>query len=225
MPPIPSRPTRVLIADPHPIFVYGLTNALANQNEFAIVGVVTEIRQIFSNIKRADVDILLCAYEFHEDPLPDGLAFLERLRRVHPSLKIVVSANFLPDSPLVKFAMSAGISGLLCKSELNSETLISSLRRVAGSQRVCTEKSTRSENVAPERDTAMRALSLSKTELEVLRHHIRDNNDKEIAFRRRRATKTISNQRSGAFKKLCVSEDNPKQLVDVLASLRSWLIG
>lgn len=216
---------RVMIADPHPIIIDSVTAALTPQDAFRVVHAATTIRQICPNVTHHNVDLLLCAYEFLPDSLPDGLALMARLRRTHPALKIVILANFLPGSPLVKHVRSTGANALLHKSELYADLLVASLQRVIDGQFVYSDDSLRSHDLGVSDPDLLhaRAQTLSPNELEVLRYYLHGYDDQMIAFRRKRSTKTVHNQRMQALHKLRLKDAPSKVIVETLSGLRSWL--
>lgn len=213
-----------MIAHPHPVVIRGVAGALAAHQDIDLVSTTTEICLISSSIRLEKVDILLCAYEFESDRVPDGLYLLRRLRREHPALKIVVFTNFLPDSPLAQHSRELGVSAVLSLPSMDPDSLVIALKGLVADLAPETDESDSVRTTCSSYLVAQ-LLALSPCELEVLRHHLRGLSDEQIATRRKRARKTVSNQRNQALRKLRLANLNPSARDDALSSLGPWLVG
>ncbi|SUA90075.1 helix-turn-helix transcriptional regulator [Pandoraea pulmonicola] len=189
------------------------------------MGEATEIHRICPTIKRGDVNVLVCSYEFESDPLPDGLYLLGKLRREHPELHIFVLANFLPGSPLARYVRRLGVANLFFKSQVNSHGLVAAMRSTLSGQTQLVDESLDAEARPACTSLAARMDTLSKCQLEVLRYHLRGWSDPRIALRRKRTAKTVSNQRNQALQKLGLSNARPHIRDEALLTLWPWLVG
>ncbi|WP_029220754.1 response regulator [Xanthomonas cassavae] len=81
------------VADDHPIVLLGLNSALSNNIDIDLIFSCERIEQLMKKLQTHPVDVLLCDYEFDNDPMADGLVLLKKLRHVAPNTKLIV----LPD--------------------------------------------------------------------------------------------------------------------------------
>ena len=116
---------RVLIADDHQLMLDGIRRALEPCDDFEIVGEAHSGSEVLPVIGRTDPDVVLLDMRM---PGMDGLTCLERIRKRHPNIKVVVLSVFR-EPEHIEAALKRGASGYIVKS-INPLDLPAALRQV-----------------------------------------------------------------------------------------------
>jgi two-component system nitrate/nitrite response regulator NarL len=105
-------PIKVLIADDHPLVLAGIRKTLEEMSDLEIVGEAQNGSQVLPLIARTSPDLVLLDVRM---PQLDGLACLDRIRRMYPEVKVVVlSAS--SDRTQIAAALRHGASGYVVKN-------------------------------------------------------------------------------------------------------------
>jgi DNA-binding NarL/FixJ family response regulator len=172
--------TRVWVDESHAIFRRGLASCL-NEGGFAVAG---ESVHLMPEPDLDRTDILL--FEFGQAEL----ARATRLARGTP-VRLVGMARALTDDQLVD-AVDAGIAGLVSRTDLRADTLLSCLTAVAGgSTTLPSSLLAKLSRVGSERGTP--AAALAQREIAVLRLLADGGSTHEIAEQLRYSERTIKN--------------------------------
>lgn len=115
---------KVLIADDHRLTLEGIRRVLEASGDIEIVGEANTGSQVLPLIGRSNPDLVLLDIRM---PELDGLACLDRIRKRHPDLKVVVM-SMLSDPSNIEAAFRRGASGYIVKS-INPSDLASALRQ------------------------------------------------------------------------------------------------
>jgi DNA-binding NarL/FixJ family response regulator len=116
---------RVLLADDHRLILEALERTFAEVEGIEIVGTANDGRQVVPLITRTNPDIVLLDMRM---PEMDGLTCLERIRKQHPRVKVVMlSAS--DDADRVRAALKRGASAYIVKT-VNPLDLPAALRQV-----------------------------------------------------------------------------------------------
>jgi DNA-binding NarL/FixJ family response regulator len=116
---------RVLLADDHRLILEALERTFAEVEGIEIVGMANDGRQVVPLIARTNPDIVLMDMRM---PEMDGLACLERIRKHHPRVKVVMlSAS--DDAERMRAALKRGASAYILKT-VNPLDLPAALRQV-----------------------------------------------------------------------------------------------
>lgn len=126
---------RVLIADDHPVFRYGLRSLLANDPEVDVVGEAESAADVLAGVDRLRPDIVLLDIRM---PGPTGIDVAQRLRRSHPETKVLILTAYDDDEYLMD-ALRAGVHGYLLKNASHA-VLTSAIRAVHMGQRLLTSE-------------------------------------------------------------------------------------
>lgn len=96
---------KILIADDHPLVVFGMRSALAEAPDMQVVAEAGTGSQAISLVARTQPDIALMDIQL---PGIDGLTCLERIRRDHPKVKVIMcSASSEPEKIAASFRLGA----------------------------------------------------------------------------------------------------------------------
>ncbi|MGB7980645.1 MAG: response regulator transcription factor [Candidatus Nanopelagicales bacterium] len=102
---------RVVVADDHPMFRFGLVAALTGAQEVTVVGEAQDGAELLAVVARTDPDVVLTDLAM---PRMDGATATSRIRAAHPTVAVVV-LTMHDDDEAVFAAMRAGASGYLLK--------------------------------------------------------------------------------------------------------------
>jgi len=106
----PAR-VRVVVADDHPMFRFGLVAALAGAPDIEVVGEAGDGAELLTVVARTDPDVVLTDLSM---PRMDGATATARIRATHPAVAVVV-LTMHDDDEAVFAAMRAGANGYLLK--------------------------------------------------------------------------------------------------------------
>ncbi|KWB79376.1 response regulator transcription factor [Burkholderia ubonensis] len=202
------RKIRIGLADDHPVVLIGVTSALQDCPDIEVVFAAESIDQLLSTLDAQPVDVLLCDYEFEEDPQADGLRLLERIQVAAPVVKVLFFSSFsTPD--IVSGALEAGAAGFIGKRSSDFSSLPTAIRN-AHCQQVFLPPSLTGTVLAAVFGPGKQSngvAALSEREATVARLICNGFTIGQIADRMRRSPKTISNQKNAAMKKLGARND------------------
>ena len=103
---------RVLIADDHRLFLEGIRLTLDSAEDIEVVAEAQSGSQVIPLLRRTQPDIVLMDLRM---PDFDGVAFLEWVRRQHPTIKVVVLSGFA-EPELIEAVLKRGASAYVVKS-------------------------------------------------------------------------------------------------------------
>lgn len=206
---------RIALLDDHPVVRCGMSILLSEQPDFVVVGSFETSRSMISGLLNVVVDVLLVDYSLGCAEL-DGVSLIRTLRVKFPDSRILVFSSHY-DPAIVALTLRLGVSGFAGKSEDVSQVFNAIRVVAAGSFYVdaCMSFRLAEMSVAAIADaniengsTGDRLLSgarLSVKEREVIRCFLDGMTVSDIARKFGRSVKTISTQKSMAFRKLGVS--------------------
>src|ERR1039457_2457117 len=215
-PPIESK-IRIVVADDHPIFRYGLCKLLALEKDFEVVAQAQDGWQVLDVLQQYELDILLLDLKM---PGLDGLATLQQLQIAKNKTRVIVLTASDDKNEFVQ-AMKLGTSGIVLK-QTATELLIKSIRKVhAGEiwldshttaavirQFVANDEAQPSvHSLVPPPPTRERERSpLSQREREIVALVAQGFKNKEMAEKMFISEQTVKNHLHNIFDKLGVSD-------------------
>jgi DNA-binding NarL/FixJ family response regulator len=199
-----AKPTRVLVADDHALFRYGLKTMLANAEGFEVVGEAATGEEVLGKVAQAQPDVI-----FMDIQMP-GINGIEATRRVlerNPSIGVVVVTMF-EGNDSVFAAMRAGARGYVLKGADADEVLKVVTAVAEGEAHFGPEIARRLMGFFSVRKPAPTEAfpELTAREGEVLDLIARGLNNVEIAKRLYVSQKTVRNHVSNIFLKLQVAD-------------------
>ena len=123
-----TRPVRVVIADDHPMFRYGLAAALAAPGEVEIVGEAADGRELLAIVDHTLPDVVITDLVM---PGLDGAAAATTILARHPDTAVLV-LTMHEDNQALFSALRAGARGYLLKGANRSEIIRAVLAVAAG---------------------------------------------------------------------------------------------
>lgn len=214
---VPDRPmsartytgsVRVALLDDHALVLKGLIAHLEKIPSILIIGSHGGSQPFRAMLSAMPVDVALIDYSLAMDDI-DGVALIKLLRAAHPTLKIlVVSAH--GSRLVIRSLLQAGAHGFVAKSQEPDEII-----------RAIDAVMTGREYLPPGTVSGMAEnpmTSLSPREWEVVRCVLEGLSVTQIANKFNRSLKTVSTQKTAAYRKLDIGADNE------LHMLRSYLL-
>ncbi len=120
------KPIRVLLIDPHPIVLLGLSAALDDNNDYEIVGKTNMAASIMDLLKLKKPDIVLID---HHLPNKEGLKLIKEIQAAGGSeLKIVIHTAILTEAETCEL-IKIGVKGILLK-EMSTGLITQCLQQV-----------------------------------------------------------------------------------------------
>ena len=115
---------RVLIADDHPLILAGIKRALEEADGFDVVAEASSGSQVLPLVSQTHPDLALLDLRM---PEMDGLTCLDRIRKQHPKVKVVI-LSVSTDPEVVQTVLNHGAAAYIVKS-VNPIDLSSALRQ------------------------------------------------------------------------------------------------
>lgn len=194
---------RVLIADDHPVFRYGLRSLLANDPGIEVVSEAASAASVLSDVERLRPDVVLLDIRM---PGPTGIDVAQRLRRSHPGIKVLILTAHEDDEYLID-ALRTGVHGYLLKNTAY-EVLTSAIRQVHAGQRLLTSEQidrVLEQFEAMAQEQARQESELTDIELKILKHLARGDSYGEMSEHLYLSEPTIKRKVQGILTKMGVN--------------------
>jgi DNA-binding NarL/FixJ family response regulator len=209
---------RVLLADDHPMFRYGLRAALGSDPDIALVGEASTGEQAVDLARELEPDVVVM------DLTMPGFGGIEATRRIvahRPAARVLVVTMF-EDSASVIAAVRAGVRGYLVKGADRDE-LLRAVRAAAAGETILGAAAAQHvayQLAAPPAPQEERILGLTAREQEILELIAAGLTNAAITQRLGLSPKTVRNYTSTVFGKLGV-----ETRADAIARARSAGLG
>jgi len=200
-----AKPTRVVVADDHALFRYGLKAMFANAEGFEVVGEAATGEEVVEQVAHTQPDIILMDIQM---PGINGIEATRRVLQKDSSIGVVVVTMF-EDDDSVFAAMRAGARGYVLKGA-DAEEVLKVVAAVAGGEAHFGPEIARRLMgffSAPKPAAPSEAFpELTAREAEVLDLIAQGLNNQDIARRLYLSPKTVRNHISNIFLKLQVAD-------------------
>jgi len=195
----------VIIADDHPLIRAGVRALLDDDPGLSIVAEADSSDQLLAVLQATEADLLITDFSMPGGQAADGLTLIQRLRRDHPNLPIIV-LTMIANAGVHASMLEAGVRGLIDKSAGLSEiaTAVQSVKNGLNYVSKTFREGLRQSEF--DRD-AGEAARLSPREVEVLRLFASGLTVSQIAEQLSRSVKTVSRQKGDAMLKLGLKTD------------------
>lgn len=193
---------RILIADDHTLFRFGLRALLAPEDDLDVIGEATTGDEVVRLAAELHPDVILMDLNM---PGCNGIEATRRILKSSPEFKILVLTMFDDDS--VFAALRAGAHGYILKGASGVETL-RSIRAVADGEAIFSPAIARrlQQHFAGSPEAAQAFPQLTEREREILSLVAQGLNNAAIAGRVYLSPKTVRNMVSTIFSKLQVAD-------------------
>lgn len=212
---MPMKRLRIALLDDHAVVRHGLVARLGAEPDIDVVGAYSTSRELIAGLLAAPADVILLDYALGPDEL-DGVSLIRALRAKFPDCPILVLSTH-HEPATVALALRVGARGFAGKGEEMAE-LVKALRKVVSgavylsaemSYRVAEASTTFDAREGEDgADALLLGAALSAREREVIRCYLAGMTVTEIAEKFKRSIKTISSQKTTAFRKLGVTSNN-----------------
>jgi DNA-binding NarL/FixJ family response regulator len=187
---------RVLIADDHPLILAGIKRALEEDDQFEVVAEARVGSQVLPLVSQTNPDLALLDLRM---PEMDGLTCLDRIRKQHPKVKVVI-LSVSTDPEVVQTVLNHGAAAYIVKS-VNPIDLASALRQAL-------DGTVFSAVGLPEKraqDDAVKAAGLTERETAILKALASGLSNKAIAKELWVAEQTVKFHLTNIYRKLDVA--------------------
>lgn len=193
-------PTRILLADDHPVVRSGIRYLLEKTPDLVVVGESSSGEQVLPLVQELSPDILLLDMEM---PGMSGTEVVQQLQKAGANVRILV-LSVHDDKTLIQELLAMGVSGYLVKEEV-PDTIVEAVRGVARGEHGWISRQVAAQMSAWIRGEAEDKKRLSFREREVLRAVVGGKTNQEIARELRISEKTVEKHLDGVYTKLGVS--------------------
>ena len=212
-------PTRIVLADDHPIVLNGLRNLIQAEDDLDLVGEASTGLAALRVIREQRPDVAVVDISM---PELNGIMLSRRVAEEMPSTRLLV-LTLHEDRAYVNQAMEAGVMGYVLKRSA-AENLVQAIRAVViGGRYVDPAIADRMGDPCPKRPGGLRvggATSLTEREAEVLKLVALGFTLKEIAHRLAVGVKSVETYKARGWEKLGLK--TRAELVRY-ASAQGWL--
>jgi two-component system capsular synthesis response regulator RcsB len=205
--PADNKPMRVILADDHPIFLIGLKVVIEQGLRAQVIAEAMAPDELLEKLREHPCDLLITDFMMPVEDQNDGLRLLERVRREHPTLPIIV-VTMLNNAGLFRSMLALDIQGLLSKASMANE-LPAAIDSVSRGKPFIADSVQQSLREAADygSDTLVALQDLSPRELEVIRLFATGISVGAIAAQLNRSKQTVSAQKVSAMRKLGLAND------------------
>ncbi|MEA4925953.1 MAG: AAA family ATPase [Syntrophomonadaceae bacterium] len=117
---------RILIASDLPEYRQELTDILAEESDFLIIGEAVNGANAVKKAEHLLPDIILMDIQL---PISDGISCTEKITLAHPNIGVIIIADN-PDNSLVKQSMLAGAGDILNREQIQPGDISQAVRRL-----------------------------------------------------------------------------------------------
>ncbi|KMZ11498.1 Two-component response regulator [Candidatus Burkholderia humilis] len=202
-----SQRIKVIIADDHPVILFGVTQVL---NKFPEVDVVAQARQsteLIHALQKMPCDVLVTDLAMPGGSYGDGMPLIGYIGGSSPRVKLVV-LTMLENPALLKRLREVSVMSIINKADDLNDIGWAIQHVMRGQAYLGPSVKATLDSMGMGANGQQHSVILSKRELEVVRLFVSGMAITEIAGQLRRSIKTISTQKNTAMRKLGIERDS-----------------
>ena len=198
---------KVIIADDHPVILFGAAQALLKFPEIEVVGQARQSTELIQLLQKSPCDVVVSDLAMPGGQYGDGMPLLGYIGRQFPTVRIVV-LTMLENPALLKRLREVGVTAVINKSDDLSYIGLAIVHEMRGQEYIGPSVRLALDSMGLSASGQQRDVVLSKRELEVVRLFVSGMTITEIAAQLKRSIKTISTQKNTAMRKLGIERDS-----------------
>ncbi|NIE69109.1 response regulator [Burkholderia sp. Ax-1719] len=202
-----QQPIRVVVADDHPVILFGAEHALLKFPGIQVVARARQSTELIKALQTMSCDVLVTDLAMPGGQYGDGLPLIGYLRRNFPDVPIVV-LTMLENAALLKRLGELGVIAVVHKSDDLSHIGLAAQHVSRNLEYMSPQVKVALESLRINSGGKHDEVILSKRELEVVRLFVSGMTIKEISEKLNRSIKTISTQKNTAMRKLGLDRDS-----------------
>jgi two-component system, NarL family, captular synthesis response regulator RcsB len=186
---------KVIIADDHPVILFGATQALLKFPEIEVIGQARQSTELIQLLQKSPCDVVVSDLAMPGGQYGDGMPLLGYIGRQFPTVRIVV-LTMLENPALLKRLRKVGVTAVINKSDDLSHIGLAIVHVMRGQGYIGPSVRLALDSMGLSASGQQRDVVLSKRELEVVRLFVSGMTITEIAAQLKRSIKTISTQKT-----------------------------
>ena len=198
---------KVIIADDHPVILFGAAQALLKFPEIEVIGQARQSTELIQLLQKSPCDVVVSDLAMPGGQYGDGMPLLGYIGRQFPTVRIVV-LTMLENPALLKRLREVGVTAVINKSDDLSHIGLAIAHVMRGQEYIGPSVRLALDSMGLSASGQQRDVVLSKRELEVVRLFVSGMTITEIAAQLKRSIKTISTQKNTAMRKLGIERDS-----------------
>ncbi|SAL44179.1 LuxR family transcriptional regulator [Caballeronia sordidicola] len=198
---------KVIIADDHPVILFGAAQALLKFPEIEVIGQARQSTELIQLLQKSPCDVVVSDLAMPGGQYGDGMPLLGYVGRQFPNVRIVV-LTMLENPALLKRLREVGVTAVINKSDDLSHIGLAIVHVMRGQEYIGPSVRIALDSMGLSASGQQRDVVLSKRELEVVRLFVSGMTITEIAAQLKRSIKTISTQKNTAMRKLGIERDS-----------------
>jgi two-component system, NarL family, captular synthesis response regulator RcsB len=203
-----ARNVRIVVADDHPVVLLAIADVIKAVPGFSIEATAHSGAELLDILSKDSFDLIITDFVMHQSEADeDGLRLIQRLKRLHPEIPIIVF-TMLTNGGILHQMCRIGVGGLVGKDEkanVLGEVCLRALEERHDNDRqtiLSPGIKARLANTGTTSEDFQRTQPLSPRELEVVRLFSRGLSLTEIAKGLNRSVPTVATQKRAAMRKL-----------------------
>jgi len=198
---------KVIIADDHPVILFGAAQALLKFPEIEVIGQARQSTELIQLLQKSPCDVVVSDLAMPGGQYGDGMPLLGYIGRQFPTVRIVV-LTMLENPALLKRLREVGVTAVINKSDDLSHIGLAIVHVMRGQDYIGPSVRLALDSMGLSASGQQRDVVLSKRELEVVRLFVSGMTITEIAAQLKRSIKTISTQKNAAMRELGIERDS-----------------